>query len=696
MQQMALQQQGHTHLLVIVVDAYTHCPPLSNCVKDAKDFTALMQQQYQVSPERTYELYDAQATRKKVLRELKELRHKVQEDDSLIVYFSGHGEVEYEKDNKTPVEGYWIPVEGKPGEDEDWISATKIKQRLNPINAFHTLVIADACFAGSFFMSYKNATRQLLHSRRSRLGISASHSRERALDGAVGDNSPFAKELLRALRHNQQPLPVDQLFTQVRDAVSAATQGRQTPIFKNIDVKGDDQGQFVFVPVITEAQAWAACQSAGTVAAYQAFLDQFPNGERTEEAKQKIELLREEEAWQSARQADTIAAYLRYQDDYPKGDYFGQSVQAIANLEDNQDWKNARARNTIAAYLQYQTRHPNGQYRAQAQQAVQRLRREMAAPTPTAQPEVKSEPTQPQAKPEPPPPKPPREESDKKPPASVPAVEKEEGYSRYRRWALLGLLFILGVIVIVPDLYRYTQKADIPDFEMVRVPSGTFTMGCRDEARDGDCYDFEKPAHPVTLSTFYISAYEVTQAQWEAVMGNNPSRFKGWFKGCANCPVENVSWDDIQEFLQRLNTKTGENYRLPTEAEWEFAARGGERGAEDGYLYSGSNTLDRVGWYDNSSGDKTQPVGQKQTNQLGLYDMSGNVCEWVQDCWHKEYNGAPGDGSAWLEHSNGDCSRRVLRGGSWNSIARSSRVANRSWDYADFRGYLVGFRLARD
>jgi len=440
MQQMALQQQGHTHLLVIGVDAYAHCPPLSNCVKDAKDFTALMQQQYQVSPERTYELYDAQATRTQVLRQLKNLRHKVQEDDSLIVYFSGHGEIE-------DGEGYWIPIEGKPGEDEGWIAASSIKRRLNQVESFHTLVIADACFAGSFFMSYKNATRQLLHSRRSRLGISASHSRERALDGQAGDNSPFAKELLRALRHNQQPLPVDQLFTQVRDAVAAATQGRQTPIFKNIDVKGDDQGQFVFVPAITEAQAWAACQKAGTVAAYEAFLAQFPNGQHQSEAKEMLRFLKEEKAWQTARQDNSIASYLRYQDNYPQGQYFAQSVQAIADLEDAQDWTIAQGRDTIAAYLQYQTRHPRGQYRAQAQQAVQRLRKETTTPTPTTKRRVKPEPSQPQAKPKPPPPKPPREESDKKPPASIPAAEKEEGYSRYRLWGVLGMLLAIVLII---------------------------------------------------------------------------------------------------------------------------------------------------------------------------------------------------------------------------------------------------------
>lgn len=149
----------------------------------------------------------------------------------------------------------------------------------------------------------------------------------------------------------------------------------------------------------------------------------------------------------------------------------------------------------------------------------------------------------------------------------------------------------------------------------------------------------------------------------------------------------------MQEFIKKLNAKTGEKYHLPTEAEWEYGARGG---AKDEYLYSGSNDLDEVGWYRDNSGGKIHPVGQKQPNQLGLYDMSGNVWEWVQDCWHEHYNGAPRDGGAWLEDSNGDCSRRDLRGGSWYDISGNSRVAYRSGNDADNRLFDLGFRLARD
>ena len=231
---------------------------------------------------------------------------------------------------------------------------------------------------------------------------------------------------------------------------------------------------------------------------------------------------------------------------------------------------------------------------------------------------------------------------------------------------------------------REAQKSRLKTLlPMVRVQGGTFTMGCTPEqdGYDGDCYGDEKPAHQVRVRSFEIGKYEVTQELWEAVMGDNPSHFKG----CTQCPVENVSWHDVQEFLDKLNTLTGQWYRLPTEAEWEYAARGGRQSR--GYKYAGSNDVGSVGWFGNNSGSKIHPVGRKRANELGLHDMSGNVWEWVQDCWNDSYAGAPTDGRAWERDG---CNHHVARGGAWYTFPRLLRAAMRD-GYSTGR---CGFRLA--
>ena len=223
---------------------------------------------------------------------------------------------------------------------------------------------------------------------------------------------------------------------------------------------------------------------------------------------------------------------------------------------------------------------------------------------------------------------------------------------------------------------------NLPDIAMVYVSGGTFTMGATSE-QGSDAFNREKPAHSVTLSGYYIGKYEVTQELWEAVMGSNPSRFKG-----DNLPVECVSWNDVQEFLRKLNAMTGKRYRLPTEAEWEFAARGGN--SSRGYKYSGSNSLGSVAWYDGNSGSRTHAVGTKSPNELGIYDMSGNVWEWCQD-WYGSYSSS----SQRNPKGPNSGSYRVYRGGSWYFNARYCRVSYRNYFTPDFWNNLhLGFRLA--
>ena len=215
---------------------------------------------------------------------------------------------------------------------------------------------------------------------------------------------------------------------------------------------------------------------------------------------------------------------------------------------------------------------------------------------------------------------------------------------------------------------------------MVYVSSGTFTMGATSE-QGSDAESDGKPTHSVTLSSYYICKYEVTQALWRAVMGSNPSNFKG-----DNLPVELVSWDDCQTFINRLNSYTGRNFRLPTEAEWEFAARGGNYSRH--YKYSGSNYIGDVAWYTDNSGNRTHPVGTKQANELGLYDMSGNVWEWCSD-WFGSYSSySQNDPNG---PNSGSC--RVRRGGCWGDNARYCRSSYRSSNAPGVRGGNLGLRL---
>ena len=215
---------------------------------------------------------------------------------------------------------------------------------------------------------------------------------------------------------------------------------------------------------------------------------------------------------------------------------------------------------------------------------------------------------------------------------------------------------------------------------MIMVEGGTFTMGATSE-QGNDAIDIEKPAHQVTLSDYYIGETEVTQALWQAVMGNNPSRFKG-----DSHPVESVSCDDCQEFIRKLNSLTGRTFRLPTEAEWEFAARGGNE--SKGYKYSGSNSIDNVAWYKNNSGSMTHAVKTKSPNELGIYDMSGNVWEWCQD-WYGSYSSnAQTNPKGPLSDSY-----RVSRGGSWIFKAWNCRVSHRHNFSPVRRNFSVGLRL---
>ena len=239
------------------------------------------------------------------------------------------------------------------------------------------------------------------------------------------------------------------------------------------------------------------------------------------------------------------------------------------------------------------------------------------------------------------------------------------------------------VNISIEEPEKLAKQGNSISMKFTLIPAGEFYMGSEES-------DVEKPVHKVKINNpFYLGTYPVTQREWKAVMGNNnnPSDFKG-----DDLPVEQVSWDNVQDFIKNLNEKEGtEKYRLPSEAEWEYAARGG---TTTRYSFGDAESkLGDYGWYHDNSWNETHPVGQKKPNSGGLYDIHGNVWEWVQDEWHDSYDGAPTDGRAW---ESGDGANRVIRGGSWISIARNCRSAFRGRNDPRNRGCSLGFRILQE
>jgi formylglycine-generating enzyme required for sulfatase activity len=847
---------GDNHLLVIAIDDYRHCPRLNNCVKDARDFAGLLWDKYQFEENRTRFLLNAEATRTNILDAIRDLRHQVKAGDSLLLYYSGHGET-------MDGVGYWVPVEARAGSDAGYVSAHDLKSRLDVINSLHTFVIADACFSGSLFLTLKNVPLLGGEDKPSRWGLAASHSREKALDGTPGENSPFAERLLKYLRNNREPLGIQKLAASLIEEVSSATENRQTPVFKPLNVKGDDSGQFVFrLKLEDENSAWQKTLQQGTTAAFRQYLAAFPQGQFVAQAYAQINRLEEEADWKLAGTSASIQRLLQFIQKYPQGNFRAQARELLEKLEDEQDWHQASRSNRFSSYLDYQEKHPQGRFYEEASQRIRQLQAQTREPeawrrarqfnspedyrryldefpegpnaaaarsslqqleasakaeekkqreeakqqkiekgvpvdfssagrspkdpkhqAETGQPQVEKKGISPSSDPKP---NLPQErlrmiigiaagclllifilfktckapdgqvEIDKKPPYSefleqqkkeatdyqnalnagtIPALEDFiEKYPQSEKNAELNkrlkdmkakvdkylkdaaALIKKGQAKRAQDSCNKAKKLNPADsrldalqqkiddaldkphssnsdkaittrdglnIEMVFVRGGTFTMGCTAE-QGSDCQDDEKPAHEVTLSDFYIGKYEVTQQEWQAVMGVNPSGFKG----CSQCPVENVSWEDAQDFISKLNNKTGLTYRLPTEAEREYAARGGASGL--GYKYAGSDNLDQVAWHDGNSGGKTHPVGQKQANELGLYDMSGNVWEWCQD-WYGDYPSS----AQRNPKGTGAGSYRVCRGGSWHGDPQDCRVADRGSVDPGRRLGNLGLRLAR-
>lgn len=369
-------------------------------------------------------------------------------------------------------------------------------------------------------------------------------------------------------------------------------------------------------------------------------------------------------AWRTAAEKNTRASYEDYLEKHPDGRHRLEAELTIDRL----DWtETANAPADTTAYLRYLERHPTGLYQAEAWRILDSLRHPGPdtpatgfSPPPDTVAIVTNEAQAPAVTPPKPatPKKRPPQTPKPKPAAPTPVKPSAPAPAS-------------PVPAIEPPGTEKPNPNRRSGFEMVSVAGGTFTMGSAKGEKD-ECQ------HEVSVKSFKIGKYEVTQADWKEIMGNNPA----FYKGCDECPVENVSWNDVQAFIQKASVIRGIRYRLPTEAEWEYAARGGLR--SQAFNYSGFNRLGSVGWY-HSNTERPNRVGRKKPNELGIHDMSGNVWEWCQDTY-QPYPGCKGKAS----------SDRVLRGGGWRNYEDVCRTTNRNQGNPGKRDYQNGFRLARD
>lgn len=569
-------KRGHNYFVGIGINTYQHFTKLHNARKDVEDVADLLCESFHFERKHMTLLLDGDATRKRIIKTISDLRHKISEDDSLLIYYSGHGFM-------SGGLGYWIPIEAAKDEEDEFVSNSDIRDKIKEIKARHTLLISDSCFSASLLV--RDASREVSGSfdtwekQKSRWVVIS--GKGIVSDGEQGKNSPFANAILKNLKNaSDDKINIVKLADEVTKSVgyNYEQQAECSPLFG----VGHDGGQFVF---------------------------------------HKKHQNKEELVWKDAEKRNTETAYLHYLQQFPNGKYYEIAKQNMKTLAEEKKWKVAHKEHSIIAYWEFLEIYGTGKFAEKAKENIELLK---AKESSISMPNI--------------------------------IIPKEQ------------------------PIIKLTKLETDSGIEMIFVEGGTFLMGSKE-------YEREKPIHQVSLDSFFIGKYPVTQKQWRTIMGKDPDEL--FFKGCDGCPVERVSWNDVQDFLAKLNQKTGKNYRLPTEAEWEYAARGGKQ--SKGYEYAGSNTIDNVAQYEGNNNKSTKSVGSKSPNELGIYDMSGNVWEWCND-WYDEnyYKNSPANNPTGA--TNGEY--RVLRGGSWYNLASYCRVADRNFYTPDNRYNGLGFRLA--
>ncbi|MCP4108725.1 MAG: SUMF1/EgtB/PvdO family nonheme iron enzyme [Desulfobacteraceae bacterium] len=593
---------GAYHALVIGIDDYqdTKIPDLSSARKDAEAVAALLRKRYGFQTET---LLDRQASKKAIFNALRSLATSTEENDSVLIYFAGHGDID-----KIYNDGWWIPADAKGGEPLTYLDNTQVQKAMRSMNARHVLLISDSCYSGTLFGQLRAMPRVIdekyylnLYNEKSRWGMT-SGNREPVLDSGTGGHSIFAYQFLKALRKNEKPFATTQeIYTRIAPIVG--NNAEHTPLCRPIRNTGDQGGEFVFI----------LADSSGAVVV-------TPEPEL------------EKRLYSTLTVRPNVGGATVYLDRKK----MGKGAMTISKIKPGIH----RVKVTKEGYKPYETEISLKSGEAAELTAYLDSISESVAEL------LKSEPI-----------------------IMATAITKIKEY-----------LKITSEPVTEP--FITTDFSNDLGMKFVYIKPGKFMRG----------------GHKVTLTKgFYMQTTEVTQGQWKAVMGSNPS----YFKKCGdNCPVENVSWNDAQNLIKKLNQKEGRTYRMPTEAEWEYAARSGGKAEEysgfsdDALLYQYVNFCDKNCEYSRKDKEQddgyqyTAPVGSYKPNGLGIYDMSGNVWEWCQD-WYGEYPSS--DVTDPMGLSEG--SIRVLRGGSWSKVAWNCRVAYRGIDNPANHYGSYGIRL---
>ncbi len=743
---------GAYRALIIGINEYAHLPKLETAVNDAVAVDQVLRDQYGfettlvINPGR----YD-------LVRALDKLRAELTERDNLLIFYAGHGYL----DRQTG-EGFWLPADAEEDSQANWVPVHTVTSTLRAMIAKHVLVIADSCYSGTLLReapamlstgAERHTELRRIASARGRKALT-SGGLEPVVDNGGDGHSVFTRALLNTLSGNREILEGYQLYTGLRRSV--VLNAEQTPQYSDIRFAGDEGGDFLFVPLSVvaaemaaispaagspglgsarpagnkesfELTFWRSIEGSSDPAAFEEFLRQFPNSpfsglarlnikrlggtDPSSSAEQKVALLnepgtaieilemeaeysvlenaniREGPAARTAKvgllkRGATVAVTGKVKDanwyriqrgDGSLGYVYGSLLRerntgadtalAGAGRTEITFWNSIKDSNNQAGFELYLKRYPDGVF------------------------------------------------------AELAMVKLEEiSLQATKKYAT-----ILGPSSALPTgsrpttaVFRKTSKP-VKGFkdcalcpEMVEIPAGSFMM-ILPSAKTGR-YDGGSTQRRVSVRRpFALSRYEVTFAEWDACATEGDCSYRpadeGWGRG--KQPVINVSWEDAQEYARWLSRKTGAQYRLPSEGEWEFAARSGTTtvrywGDDPSAACWYANVHDRTSqaensfaWQHHNCSDgyaKTAPVGSFEANAFGLHDMLGNIWEWVEDCWGGDYQAAPSDGQARV---SGRCDSRVLRGGSWSSVPKIVRSGARQGDVANYRGRYSGFRVAR-